>query len=219
MSQQTILIFGATGPTGIQLVNQALAQGHTVTAFVRDPAKLEVSHDRLHLAEGDAQDKIAVEAAIKSKPFDAVISALGVYIKAPITPVADATQNILDTMAAQGPKRFICVSSVGAGDSKGEGNWFVGLIQKIFLKYVLRDKDLQERAIVESNLDWTIIRPPQLTDDPDIHNDCLCWVGPKDKSQKVIWKVSRADVAAECLRLVENPDFVREAITIAREKP
>jgi putative NADH-flavin reductase len=218
VSQQTILIFGATGPTGIQLVNQALAQGHNVTAFVRDPAKLEVSHDRLQLAEGDAQDKIAVEAAIKSRPFDAVISALGVYIKEPITPVADATQNILDTMAVQGPKRFICISSVGVGDSKGEGNWFVGLIQKIFLKYVLRDKDLQERAIVESNLDWTIIRPPQLTDDPDIHNDCLRWVGPKDKSQKVIWKVSRAGVAAECLRLVEKPDFVREAITIARKK-
>lgn len=219
MSHKTILIFGATGKTGIQLVSQALEQGHNVSAFLRDPAKLEIHHDRLHVLEGDVQDKLAVEAAITSMPFDAVISALGVYIREPVTPVADGTQNILDVMAVHGPKRFICISSLGAGDSKGEGNWLASFIQKRFLSFVLRDKDFQERAIVKSNLDWTIIRPPQLTDDPNVHDDCLCWVGPKDKSQKVIWKVSRADVASECLRLVDRPDFVREAITIARAKP
>ena len=219
MSAKNLLIFGAAGKTGRALLRQGLDQGYTLTAFVRDPAKLELSHTNLQAVEGDIQDAASVENAVQSQPFDAAISALGTYIKEPITPIADGTQNIIDALSKHGPKRFIVVSSLGAGDSKGEGNWFVSYVQKRFLKHVLNDKDWQERHLIKSTLDWTIIRPPQLTDEPDIHEDRMTWVGPLASDKRALWKVSRADVAAECLKLAGSRDHIREALTLARANP
>ena len=219
MGTKNLIIFGATGKTGRQLVQQGLDNGHHITAFVRDPAKLDVTHADLDVVKGDIHDAASVEQAIKSKPFDAAISALGIYIKEPVTPVADGTKNIIDALSLHGPKRFIVVSSLGAGDSKGEGNWFVSYVQKRFLKHVLNDKDWQERHLIKSDLDWTVIRPPQLTDEPDIHKDRMKWVGPLRSGKSAVWKVSRADVAAECLELAANQDHIREAVTLTRVKP
>jgi len=219
LSAKNLLIFGVTGKTGQQLVRQGLDQGHNITAFARDRTKLQLSHANLHAIEGDIHDAQAVERAVQSQAFDAAISALGTYIKEPITPIADGTKNIIAALSQHGPKRLIVVSSLGAGDSKGEGNWFVSYIQKRFLKHVLNDKDWQERHLIKSTLDWTIIRPPQLTDEPDIHDDRMSWVGPLEPNMRAIWKVSRADVAAECLDLAGSQNHVREALTLARAKP
>ncbi len=218
MTNQHILVFGAAGKTGLPIMSQAIDQGLHVTAFVRDPAKLTLEHERLQVIQGNIQDSVAVDRALSSADFAAVISSLGVYIKEPITPIADGTRNIIEAMEKHGPKRFIIVSSLGAGDSKGDGNLVARFIQKRFLKYVLLDKDWQERHIMKSHLDWTIIRPPQLTDEPDIHTDVLTWIGPHDRAKKVMWKVSRADVAAVCLRALKEKAHLREAIAMARLK-
>jgi len=218
LSAKNLLIFGATGKTGRELLRQGLDQGHKLTAFLRDPAKLEPTHTNLQAVEGNIHDAASVEHAVQSQPFEAVISALGTYIKEPVTPIADGTKNIIEALSKHGPKRFIVVSSLGAGDSKGEGNWLVSYIQKRFLKHVLNDKDWQERHLIKSTLDWTIIRPPQLTDEPEVHEDRMTWVGPLDSQKRAVWKVSRADVAAECLALAGNKEHVREALTLARAK-
>ena len=219
LSTKSLLIFGATGKTGKHLVQLGLDQGHHITAFLRDRSKIDTTHAHLKTIEGDIHDAAAVEQAVASQAFDAAISALGIYIKDPVTPIADGTKNIIDALTKHGPKRFIVVSSLGAGDSKGEGNWFVSYVQKRFLKHVLNDKDWQERHLIKSHLDWTVIRPPQLTDEPEIHNDRIKWVGPLAPGKHAIWKVSRADVAAECLDLACGDAYVREAVTLARAKP
>src|SRR5215472_8339517 len=159
MNDVNILIFGATGGTGRVLVEQALAQGHMVTAFARHPSKVRTKHPNLRVAEGNVLDPAAVEAATRGQ--DAVLSALGVGVRAwplvaivvlcqvisrvaglvwpagPIvrwaiplvayfflfrrtTTLSDGTHNILRAMEKLGVKRFICESSLGIGDSKGQ---------------------------------------------------------------------------------------------------
>jgi putative NADH-flavin reductase len=108
-----LVIFGATGGTGRQLVEQALAEGHQVTAFARRPAALQVRHDRLRIAAGDVSDAARVESAIEGQ--DAVLSALGATKKQAIC--ADGMANILAAMRRAGVRRVIVLSAFGASDS------------------------------------------------------------------------------------------------------
>ncbi len=113
-----LLIFGATGKTGQCFVDQALQRGHVVTAFVRDPAKLAPERDNLHLVQGDILEPASVEAAF-GEPFDAVISALGVFHREDRTELSAGTRNIIAAMQKHGCRRLAVVSSLGAGDSAG----------------------------------------------------------------------------------------------------
>ncbi len=158
-----ILIVGATGGTGRQLVAQALEQGYAVTALVRNPSKLGIEHPNLRALQGDVLDYASVEAAARGQ--EAVISALGhkQYFR-PTRILSEGTKNILRAMEAQGVPRFICQTSLGIGDSAGRmGLYYTFIVCPLVVPFYFWDKTRQERLIAESKLDWVIVRPGALT--------------------------------------------------------
>ena len=155
-----LVIFGATGGTGRHLVEQALAEGHQVTAFARRPAALQVRHDRLRIAAGDVSDAAQVESAIEGQ--DAVLSALGATKKQAIC--ADGMANILAAMRRAGVRRVIVLSAFGASDSH-DRSLYTRLLW-LFIRERMADKDRMEQLIKRSDLEWTLVRPPRLTDGP-----------------------------------------------------
>lgn len=208
-----IVIFGATGRTGRHLVRQALDSGYRVTAFVRDPVKLEVEDNNLQVALGDFLDANAVDAVL-ARGADAVICAAGIYQREYKTTLSDGTRNILSAMQKHGVRRLLVVSSIGAGDSKGQGAWWVVLYQRLMLKYVLWDKDRQEQAIRDSGLDWTIVRPPRLFDSDEQNAGVVVWSGGQPK-RKLKWGVTRATLAKVVLDALAGKHYIGEAVNIS----
>jgi len=213
---QKLIVFGATGATGQQIVRQALERGYAVTAFVRDPGKLNFSHPRLTLVTGDLADAEKIDSVI-TQGGDAVISALGIYSRKPTTELSDGTQKIVSAMQRHGLRRILVVSSIGVGDSAGHGNFIVRLIQKTTLKHVLADKERQEQALRDSNLEWTVLRPPRLIRRPDTREDLLIWKAEQPRSG-IKWSSNTGSVAHLLLNAFANNLYVREAINFADPK-
>jgi len=201
-----LVVFGATGPSGRELVGQALALGHEVTAFVRDPAKLPVHHDRLRLAQGDVYDQEVVDAAVAG--HDAVIGALGIRKGTPKTLVADGTERILKAMHRHGVRRYIGLSAFGAGETHDRSLYT--RVTWATLGPNLEDKERHERLIAASDLDWTLVRPPRLTDGPATGR---YRVGT-DLKMSLLSKVSRADVAAFMLEQLDDTTWIGKAPAI-----
>src|SRR5438094_6809994 len=112
-----ILIFGATGRTGRELVSQALRRDHNVSAFVRTPGKQTVVDTRLRIVPGDIQRVESIRAAVPV--HDAVLSALGAKSLRPTTLLSDAAREIVAGMQALGVRRIIWQSSLGVGETRG----------------------------------------------------------------------------------------------------
>jgi len=158
-----LLIVGATGGTGRQLVAQALARGYTVTALVRHPAKLKIEHSQLTVIQGDVLDYDSVEAAMRGQ--EAVLSALGhkQYFY-PTRILSAGTQNLLRAMETHGVQRFVCETSLGIGNSTGRmGLYYTLFIIPVILPFYFWDKTRQEKLIAASEVDWVIVRPGVLT--------------------------------------------------------
>ena len=200
-----LIIFGATGGTGRQCVDQALAQGHQVTAFVRQPAALTVQHPDLTIIQGDITDQDAVQRAIPG--HDVVISALGTRGGPAVLP--EGTRNILEAMASHGVRRSLWVSSFGAGDSLQQMGWLSQtLIVKGFLRQAIQEKNAQEQIILASGGDWIIARPGGLTDGPLTGTYRV--TGPGDKVGRP--SISRADVADFMLKNLTDTRYARRAV-------
>jgi uncharacterized protein YbjT (DUF2867 family) len=158
-----VLVIGATGGTGRELVQQALAQGHQVTAFVRDPARLPIEHANLRVAKGDVLEYATVESAMRGQ--DAVVSALGhrrfFY---PNKIQSEGMRNILRAMQTCDVPRLICETALGLGNSAFRmgipGTFF---FLPLVLAFYFWDKARQEDLIMASDRDWTIVRPGILT--------------------------------------------------------
>jgi uncharacterized protein YbjT (DUF2867 family) len=158
-----VLIVGATGGTGRQLLAQALKHGYAVTALVRTPGKLSVEDPHLTVVRGDVLDRSAVKKAVRGQ--DAVISALGhKRFFVPTRILSDGTRNIVSAMATHGVRRFVCETSLGIGDSVGRmGIYYSLFVIPCILPLYFWDKTRQERVIAASNLEWVIVRPAVLT--------------------------------------------------------
>lgn len=206
-----ILVVGATGATGQQIVEQGLAQGHEVTALVRNPDKLEIQHNSLQIMKGDVLDPASLEAM---QPQDAVISSLGTRKISfePVTLLSEGTKNLLRAMEHHSVKRLICITGLGAGDSKGHGGLLYDkLILPLILRRIYDDKDRQEAAIRQSNLDWTIVRPAVLTNDPAKGNYQVL----TDLTGFTAGKISRADVTAFVLQQLTNDRYFHQTPLIS----
>ena len=158
-----LIIIGGTGGTGKQLIKQSLDQGHLVTAIVRNPKKVKKTHQNLKVVQGNVLDLASFEHAFQGQ--DAVISALGhkrFFIKTTI--LSEGTKNIICAMEKYQIKRFICITSLGINDSRFKlGLYYTLFVIPVILLFYFLDKEKQERHIVNSNLDYTIVRPGQLT--------------------------------------------------------
>lgn len=161
-AQTTILVLGATGPTGRLIVSQALARGYEVTALVRSPEKA-ADMKGVRLVVGDARDEKTMRQAVTGQ--DAVISALGTPASPfkQVTLLSSATRALVNAMKTEQVSRLIAITGLGAGDSAGHGGFlFDKLIFPLLLRNVYADKNRQEAVVRESGLDWTIIRPTVL---------------------------------------------------------
>jgi putative NADH-flavin reductase len=201
-----IIIFGATGNTGIKLVEQALAQGHNVTAFARNPAKMSVQHPNLTVAKGDVLDAAAVERALPG--HEAVFSTLGAPGSDKSNVRSQGTRNIIAAMQKHNVRRFICMTTIGMGDSKSQlPPLFKFVLVPFFLKEAFADSERQEQLIRQSGLDWTIVRPGGLTDG-ERTGSYRHGFGKGDKGLK--FRVSRADVADFMLKQLTDDKYLRK---------
>src|SRR5919112_6336746 len=185
-----VLIIGATGATGKILMREALAQGHQVTALARNPSAVAPEDYRLRVLECSALDVSSVEAAVAGQ--DAVLVALGTRSSRPTTLFSESTHNVIGAMDKHGVRRLVCITGIGAGDSKGHvGFLYDRIILPFVVRNVYKDKDRQEEAIEQSDLEWVIVRPARLTDEP-ARGEYRVFVGGTYKAKTI----SRADVAA-----------------------
>ncbi|HSC94511.1 MAG TPA: SDR family oxidoreductase [Burkholderiales bacterium] len=201
-----ILIVGATRGIGRQVLDQALAAGHAVTALVRDTRRLDAQHERLKVVQGDVLDANAVALAMAGQ--ETVCCSLGV--KVPwfrVTVFSDGTRNLLDAMKKGGARRLVCVTGMGAGDSRGHGGF---LYDRLFLPFLLRtiyaDKDRQEALIKASDVDWVIVRPGFLTNGPLTGR----YRAITNLSGVTAGRISRADVAHFILQQLVAPSHLRQ---------
>jgi uncharacterized protein YbjT (DUF2867 family) len=212
-----ILVFGATGGTGRSFLRQALDRGHALTAFVRDPGKLDFAHEHLSVRTGDVLDADSTAAAF-SPDIDAVVVTIGLYHRKPMTMISEGTRNIVAAMQAADIKRIVVITSLGCGDSKGQGSLIPRLFQKLSLPEVIADKDRQEAVVREAGLDWTFIRPPRLLATDAICNDLVIWEGPTPEGSRLTWATSRATVAKLALDCLEQGIQVGVALNISDPK-
>lgn len=186
-----LLVFGATGSIGCQVVEQALEQGHIVSAFARHPAKLDIRHPNLKLAKGDVLDSSMVEQAVQGQ--DAVVCVLGSGQKLTGTVRSEGTRQIIHAMEQAGVRRLVCQSTLGTGDSWGNLNFYWKTVMFGFiLRQVFADHQRQEKAVKHSQLDWTIVRPAAFVEGLQT-GQYRHGFPSTDKTTKL--KISRADVA------------------------
>ena len=222
-----LTIFAATGGIGRHVLEQAVAAGHYVTAVVRDPKKVsEQVRQKVRIVTADlaAPDLGALKAAVAGA--DAVLSGLGPRKLSEAGITSRGTRAIVDAMKATGARRIVVVSAapIGTVPSPGRPNpprhdpgegFFMRHLLSPMIKTVLRkhyaDLALMEDILRESNLDWTVMRPPRLTDKPLSGK----YRSAHGQNLRGGLTISRADVADMMLRVLEQPETIKQAIGIA----
>jgi putative NADH-flavin reductase len=206
-----IAVFGANGPTGRQVVRQALDAGHEVTAFVRDAAAFDVKHERLRTVVGDTlRDDAKVADAIRGQ--DAVVSALGrrASFKSENL-IRLSLQSIVSAMERNGVRRLIVVSAFGVGDSRRDAPLVPRIMYRLLLGDIFADKKAAEDDLRRSSVDWIVAYPVLLTNGPLTGR---YRVGERLELSGMP-KISRADVAHFVLSQLEARDYVRKVAVLA----
>ncbi|MGW8762430.1 NAD(P)-dependent oxidoreductase [Streptomyces sp. NPDC055815] len=213
-----LMLFGVTGGTGAQLLAQALAAGHQVTAVARDPARVPVTDPaaRLALLPGDVLAPEAWRQAVTG--HDAVLSCLGsTDRKHPTTVYSEGTRNIVEAMRASGVGRLLCLSSAGL-----EVTPEVPLPQRLVTRYVIQrlyrhgyaDMARMESFVRSPAADgtaWTVVRPPMLTDGPLTGTYRTAENAPLQRPKSL----SRADLAHYLLTHVDDRRAHRAVVEVA----
>ena len=201
-----IVIFGASGSTGLRIVEQALEAGHLVTAFVRSPSKMILQDANLTLFQGDVMDASAVERAIAGQ--EAVISVLGATHPPVPGMMATAAKNIVLAMKRHGIRRL--VSTTGAGVRQPQDrpkliDYLIGALLHLLARDVVHDSAANVQVIQASDLDWTIVRFPRLMDGPHTGKYRVGYVGKDSSSQ-----LSRADAAEFVVKELAGKQWLRK---------
>jgi putative NADH-flavin reductase len=205
-----LAVLGATGGTGLEIVRQAIEQGHSVTAFVRSPERLKPFDNRITIKQGDLLNSAELAKAISG--HDAILSGFG-----PRVPIAKADANLLRNFATAlttamhhaNVRRAIIVSTAFLfKDSIVPPTYLFG---RLLFPGVVIDASAMEQIMMQSGLDWTIVRPPQLTDKPftgkyRVRIGHLPGFG---------FKISRADVAHSFLKTVRDPASIRKIVGVS----
>jgi putative NADH-flavin reductase len=205
-----LIIFGATGGTGRELVRQALDRDHAVTAFARDPASIG-ARDGLRVVAGDALDAAAVESALDG--HEAVLCALGKPATSPGRLRSEGTGNIVRAMERSAPRRLVCLSTIGIGETRPlMSPLYRYVLVPSLLRRTFAEHARQEAVVRSSGLDWTIVRAGVLTDGPHTGHYSHGFP-PSDRSHEI--EISRADVAEFILGQIEDSTYVRETPSLS----
>ena len=195
-----LVVFGSTGGIGAQVVAQALAGGHVVTAVARHLSAITLRHEHLEVVQGDVLEPGSISGAIAGK--DVVISAIGARDRAPTTVYSQGVANMIQAMQFAGVHRLFCISASGLEP----GPLWQRLIAKPILWTVLKEmySDLvrMEAVVKRSPIDWTILRPPRLTDGPRTGHYQVAL----NQHLRRCLVISRADVADYILRNLDNAE-------------
>lgn len=201
----TVALFGATGKTGRRVLDRAVGAGMSVRALVRDPAKLAVRSDRLTVVGGDILDPDSVAQTVSGS--DAVLSVFGHVRGSPATIQTDGTRNIVEAMQTAGVRRIVTLSGGGLRadgyDRPGAADRVIRLLLKSLAGHVLADAEGHLKVLQESDLDWTVVRGPRLTEKPGMGSYRVSWVGVNSST-----KISRDDLADFILSQVNDRTFV-----------
>lgn len=208
-----LTVFGASGQTGHQLLEQALGAGHTVTAVTRRPHRMP-PRAGLQVIGGDVADADAVDAAIAGS--DAVLSAVGVsYSRKPISVYSQGTGNVIAAMHRQGVKRLVVVSSAPLDPAyrASDSLLYTRVLEPLFMRRpgrtLYQDLRRMESLVRASDLDWTIIRACWLFDAAEVSDYRLA-----DNSAPGMF-TSRADLAASMLAQLADDRFIGKAVGVA----
>ncbi|MFG2500005.1 NAD(P)-dependent oxidoreductase [Streptomyces sp. NPDC048441] len=207
-----LTVFGATGGIGGEIVRQALAAGHEVTAVVRDPSRLDATGDGLEVFRADLADPEALRAAVAGR--DAVLSGLGPRKKADAGIAAELTRSVVHAMEAEGVRRLVVVSAGPVGPAPERQpviDRIAGSLVSKILKPVYDDLRAMEAELARSATDWTSVRPPRLQDKPatGVYRQV---VGGTPVSARFI---ARSDVAHAMLAMVDDLSTVKQGVGVA----
>lgn len=209
-----LTIFGATGETGRQLIEQALASGNQVVAYARNPLKIGISHERLATVQGELSDTLAIGRAVNGA--DAVISVLGPRPGEDRNSrsLSQGLRNILAAMQETGVRRLIISSTPSASDPNDlpdlKSKVLVGLIKSI-MRPTYEEIVSVARLVRASDTDWTIVRVSMLNNNPGMGKIRAGYLGKK----QVGTNLSRADLATFLLEQVQDPTWLRQAPAIS----
>jgi putative NADH-flavin reductase len=204
-----ILVIGATGATGRELVAQGVGMGHEITATARRPESAGLPSE-VRVVRADINDGATLQVAVAGQ--DAVISSLGTKLsRQPTTVLSEGTRKLVSAMKAARVQRLVCITGIGAGDSRGHGGFvYDRIVLPLLLKEIYKDKDRQEAVVRESGLDWTLVRPGQLTNGTTTREVKAF----TDLAGRTIGKVSRADVAKFILAEIGDTQSIGKTYTL-----
>jgi putative NADH-flavin reductase len=204
-----VLVLGATGSVGQHILRLGTERGHEITALVRNPEKLKSWESRVRIVKGDALDKGAVEPAVRGQ--EAAIYAIGIKTIGRTTLFSESTRILIDAMERSRVKRLVCLTGVGAAETKGHGGFLYDrILFPLITKRVYEDKDVQEALIQKSSLDWVIVRPAMFREGtPSGEFEAVT-----DVRGVTLTRVSRAEVAAFLLDQLTDGRYLRKAVFI-----
>ncbi len=200
-----IAVFGATGRTGRPVCEQALDRGHEIVVHARSPDSVPFATDRVTIVEGDAYTGDSVSEAVEG--VDAVVSVLGQGDGSPDNLLTVAGDCITDAMTEAGVSRFVTLVGAGVredGESVSLGGKMMGVLLKLLARDVLEDAESHVESIRETDLEWTVVRVPRLSQSDSTG---AYRAGEIDLGFDAI---DRADVARFILDCLEDDRYVRE---------
>lgn len=201
-----LLIVGGTRGTGRALTEQALEAEHDVTLLARDASAVATRHPRLTVVEGDVLDAATVEQVVDG--HDAVIACLGAPALRRTEVRARGNANLVRAMEAAGVTRLVSLSVLGAAESRKSLPFVLrALVFPLYLRWAVADHEAQEDIVRASTLDWTLVRPPTLTDEAPSKR----YKHGFDNFEGLSLTVGRADVAAFMLDEVASRRYVHQA--------
>ncbi len=209
-----VAVFGASGNIGRHVVDQLLAAGHNVTAYVRNPGKLGVTHPNLRIIQGELTDGAAIARAVDGA--DAVINALGPTLKrsATGTPVTEGTRNIVQAMQAAGIRRYVGLATPAVADERDKPTLRAKVLRtmpRLAFPNALTEITGMTDAVRNSGLDWTIARITSPNDKPAKGTIRAGFLG----RDKVGSAMTRADIARFLVGQLADGTFLWAAPAIS----
>lgn len=205
-----LLIIGGSRGIGKALLESSVRRGIDVSVLARFPEKIVMDDSKAKILKGDVLNRDDLTSAIKGQ--DVVCSCIGVPITfKPVSLFSRAAANIVEVMEEKSDQKFIAISGIGAGDSKGHGGFLYDKIFKpLFLSTIYQDKDREEEIIEASKLNWLIVRPAGLTNGPQTGRYRVI----EDLEGIVAKRISRMDVADFILNQIEKPDLFGKTVLL-----
>ena len=214
-----IMLLGATGRTGIQIIEEAIKRKHEISAIARDPEKLK--NYKIEIIQGSPYDYETVEKAISG--CDAVINTLNVsrksdnpwaQLRAPKDMISKSAINAVKAMETEGIKRFVALSTIGAGRSWETTPGILKFIVTVSnLRFAFQDHGKQEEILENSSTDYTICRAPMLSDEKN-NNGAIATPEGEKPADKVL---SRNSAAEFFLKIIENNEYIRETVSLSNK--